>query len=425
MNIYFLRTTLVLLFSDNYESPLLCSSMVCEIRSAEHVTHVCGIKNFFFPSLIVPPPHAYSTMGHLAESKRKKKLAPSHHAQTVWSKNASESSIGFKLMASMGWAPGKGLGTDLHGEKDNIKYTLKDDLLGIGAKKEYGGGVWRGMAEVDDLYKKLDVGSGTVTPKEEANVEEVKEIKLWGGWKMNFQVGDMYTSSFTTPNESGISTPNEVEVEKPVTLPETSEATEKKSKKRKRDGEGKKEKAEKKEKKAKKDKKVKYEIIVPDTSISINDTPVAHESNRPSEKDFALDEAREHKDAAPKSKKKKDSKDKKKEKKEKKEKQENVSDDISTAEEVKMPKKDKKKRDKEEAKAAEIVITEGKPSVIVSTRWSENTISTSKSTTSVAESDSGRSTPVSRHMHRARFMAMKRASVSDQNALREILGVAA
>src|SRR5579862_930240 len=149
-------------------------------------------------------------MGHLAESKRKKKLAPSHHAATSWSKNASEASIGFKLMASMGWAPGKGLGTDLDGEKNNIKYSLRDDLLGIGAKKEYGGGVWRGMAEVDDLYKKLDVGSGTATPKEEVKeVTKDHEIKLRGGWKMNFHVGDTYTSSFNTPNESDINSPSE------------------------------------------------------------------------------------------------------------------------------------------------------------------------------------------------------------------------
>src|SRR5579871_4877040 len=127
-------------------------------------------------------------MGHLAESKRKKKLAPSHHAATSWSKNASEASIGFKLMASMGWAPGKGLGTDLDGEKNNIKYSLKDDLLGIGAKKEYGGGVWRGMAEVDDLYKRLDVGNGSKSEdgvnvtETKVEIEEREEVKIRGGW---------------------------------------------------------------------------------------------------------------------------------------------------------------------------------------------------------------------------------------------------
>ena len=29
-------------------------------------------------------------------------------------------------------------GSDLQGEKNNVKYSLKDDLLGVGAKKEYG-----------------------------------------------------------------------------------------------------------------------------------------------------------------------------------------------------------------------------------------------------------------------------------------------
>src|SRR5436190_21391042 len=98
-------------------------------------------------------------------------------------------------MASMGWSPGQGLGNDLQGEKDNVKYSLKDDLLGIGAKKEYGGGLLRGTGEVDDLYRRLEIGSNSAIVEEVEVKEEVtevnKEIKIRGGWQMKFQVGDI------------------------------------------------------------------------------------------------------------------------------------------------------------------------------------------------------------------------------------------
>jgi Pin2-interacting protein X1 len=196
----------------------------------------------------------------LAEPKRRKKLTPSNHGPSAWSKAAPNSSVGFKLMASMGWAPGKGLGNDLQGEKDNIKYSLKDDLLGVGAKKEYGGGVWRGMGEVDDLYRRLDVGGSPKPAVEEVTeVTEVKEVvKLRGGWKMNFHVGDTYKSSFSREeSEADEATP------KPDSSDDISDRTsEKSSKKRKRNDEeseksSKKEKSELKVKKSKKDKKEK------------------------------------------------------------------------------------------------------------------------------------------------------------------------
>src|SRR5436190_20931832 len=101
-------------------------------------------------------------------------------------------------MSSMGWAPGQGLGNELQGEKDSVKYALKDDLLGIGAKKEYGGGLWRGTGEVDDLYRRLGVGGNKPTQEAVEVKEEVKEVKkVRGGWQMKFQVGDIYTSSFS------------------------------------------------------------------------------------------------------------------------------------------------------------------------------------------------------------------------------------
>src|SRR5271156_4964692 len=185
------------------------------------------------------PPSSLTTMG-LAEAKRKKKFTPSHLGGAIsdWTSDSTSSSIAFKLMSSMGWTPGKGLGNDLQGEKDNIKVALKDDLLGLGAKKEYGGGLWRGTAEVDDLYRRLEVGVGVKSEKNEESVvkvEEVKkeeEVKMRGGWKMRFLVGDTYTSSFST--EVSTAEVSEAEGSSP-SLVEESSGEVKENKKRKRE----------------------------------------------------------------------------------------------------------------------------------------------------------------------------------------------
>jgi Pin2-interacting protein X1 len=181
----------------------------------------------------------------LAEVKRKKKFIPSSKTASSWSSSAATSSIGFKLMSSMGWAPGKGLGYDLQGNHDNVKYSLKDDLLGIGAKKEYGGGLWRGTTEVDDLYRRLEVGSISSREHEEVKpeVKEVKEeAKCVGKWQMRFHVGDTYTSSFSE-SQSEVNTPqesssngdeaNDGEVKQSKKRKRSEKKLEKKSKKRK------------------------------------------------------------------------------------------------------------------------------------------------------------------------------------------------
>src|SRR5438046_7226190 len=129
----------------------------------------------------------------------------------------------------MGWAPGQGLGNELQGEKDSVKYALKDDLLGIGAKKEYGGVLWRGTGEVDDLYRRLEVGGNKLTEEVVEVEEEVREVKkVRGGWQMKFQVGDIYTTSFSKEG-------SEVEGTSSAVESSAESSGEKKSKKRKRD----------------------------------------------------------------------------------------------------------------------------------------------------------------------------------------------
>ena len=282
-----------------------------------------------------------STMG-LAEPKRKKKLIPANSGRTNWENVSAAPSVAFKLMSSMGWTPGKGLGEKLDGEKESLRYLVKDDLLGIGAKKEYGGGVWRGMGEVDDLYARLDVGGST--PKEEEIMnEEVEEVgRPLFGWKMKFMNGTVLQNSVETVEESIVKSEvviveDEAEdVKEVVVLPA--------SKKRKTE--------DKKEKKSSKKRK----------------TGENGETGTPKKK--------------PKKKKRKSKKALKKAKKDK----------TPVKEEGKSPKVKKEKTEKP------------KPS---------------KSESNGAAS--GSSTP--RNYHRAKFLAMKKASVSDKKGLKEILGV--
>ena len=361
-----------------------------------------------------------NTMG-LAEAKRKTKLGPSHHAPSTWSKEAPTSSLGFKLMSSMGWSPGQGLGQDLQGKKDNVKYALKDDFLGIGAKKEYGGGLWRGTSEIDDLYKRLEVGSKAGVVAEVLNVEPVVEkVKLRGGWEMKFHVGDTYTSSFSrTETETEVSTPVAEAVEAPSV-----EGEEKKSKKRKREGE--KDKKKKKSKKGKTDEKVEKAA-----TANAEPAPQSRSEVLPSEEKTKTEKAK---------------KDKSKEKKSKKEsKEERVKAADNGIEAAKKEKKEKRKDKKSETDKKESKETEAKPDKTKSKKEKDGSSTkrkdkgTSETAVSSARSsshdkpppvernrqDADRLLKTSRHMHRARFMAMKKASVLNPEALREILGVSA
>jgi Pin2-interacting protein X1 len=394
----------------------------------------------------------------LAEPKRKKKLIPSHNAPSAWSAAAPTASIGFKLMASMGWAPGKGLGNELQGEKSNIKYSLKDDLLGVGAKREIGGGVWRGMGEVDDLYRRLDVGGSPKPKAEEIVVDEVREeVSIRGGWKMNFQVGDTYKSSFSR---------EESEVERQTSTPDSGiEVVKKvKCKKRKREGdkEEKKSKKSKKEnvdhgetpieKKSKKDmvEKLKSKQETVDQgkpaakkskkSIASSETVKVEKTKSKSSQDLPSETAIEELDRTAagltvdtqgvppeiSSKDKKAKKDKKDEK-DKKGKEGKLSKKEENLErrEKKSSKEKSKENDKSSKREDKRSKTKSEEPFTTVNRTTSNSLP--KATVSVTEtiiSPSVDNEPaMPQHMHRSRFLAMKRASVMDHNALREILGV--
>ena len=371
------------------------------------------ILYFFLPSFFYGKP--IDTMG-LAEPKRKKKLLPSNYGPSSWSNAAPGSSIGFKLMSSMGWAPGSGLGNDLQGEKDNIKYVLKDDVLGLGAKKEYGGGVWKGTGEVDDLYRRLDVGGGQKPHDEEVKIEVKEQIKILPGWKMKFHVGDTYTSSFSREE-------SEVEAQASMSSSSGESGSAERSKKRKRD-----DKKEKKKKRVEKDgpkesdddknaalkgdKKEKTLSGEAAGETSSTDDSNTSEVKRKKKKNGVVEESKhvdgifstDTKIAA-----EKKTKEKRKSKKERRRK------DESSSKEKRKSKLDKSSRTGvDDNKAIDLDPTSSKslsapsPDILTPAR---------------SLSPEYRLSPIPRHMHRARFLAMKRASVMDQNALREILGV--
>ena len=357
----------------------------------------------------------------LAETKRKKKLTPSNYGPSAWSNSAPTSSVGFKLMSSMGWAPGQGLGNDLQGEKENVKYSLKDDLLGIGAKKEYGGGVWRGMGEVDDLYRRLEVGGNKPSVQEVEVKEEVKEVKVRGGWQMKFQIGDVYTSSFSR---------EESEVEGTTSVPESSAENSEveKSKKRKRDDEkGEKKKRSKKEKSNEDGKNRRSSgseggesSEKPFKRKSSKDKPKEEKQKRKKEREDKKKSDNEIKLATteltnavaeiPESKEKKT-----KEGKQKKQGKKNKKESTKKSTKPDRESSSKKNRKEKSSKTNGIeTVAESKP--ILSTVEPIQAAETTAPSTDEW-------TPIPRHMHRARFLAMKRASVMDPNALREILGV--
>jgi hypothetical protein len=362
----------------------------------------------------------------------------------------------------MGWAPGKGLGNELQGEKSNIKYSLKDDLLGVGAKREIGGGVWRGMGEVDDLYRRLDVGGSPKPKAVDVAVDEVQEeVSVRGGWKMNFQVGDTYKSSFSreesevegqsSTRDSGVEGAKKEKSKKRKRESDKEEKEPKKSKKEKVDdsntakkrksakGTVEKPKSEKETvhdekpaaKKSKKDKtsseKVKVEKKKSKRSKSSRAIPAEtaiKELDRTA-KDLTIDSEVVPPEISLKDKIAKDKKQKdKKQKKEKKEKRDKKEEKEERAEKTSTSKEKGKEKDKSSERKDKKSKRKSEDSSIIN-----GTTQKSLPHAPVSVNEPVISTPVDnepampRHMHRSRFLAMKRASVMDNNALREILGV--
>ncbi|ORX61537.1 G-patch-domain-containing protein [Hesseltinella vesiculosa] len=136
-----------------------------------------------------------------------------------WSNDTSK--FGFRMMAKMGWAPGKGLGANEDGSQDHVKIRLKDDNLGLGAKKNQSDN-WLGNT---DAFSRLlaDLNSNNNSDNDSNNDQDSKKRKA----------------------ESDSDDDDEKKKKKKA----------KKDKKDKKEKKAKKDKKDKKEKKAKKDKK--------------------------------------------------------------------------------------------------------------------------------------------------------------------------
>lgn len=356
------------------------------------------------PPWVSPAPKSNSTfiprlcrVFNTNTSRSKKKWAKDPN-NTFWSRNID--TFGHKILRSQGWEPGQYLGAEnaSHSEyygaanASHIRAVLKDDSLGLGAKRNQGDEC-TGLDALQDLLSRLNGKSEESLGEEQKKREDLKINKylhrklgtvtfVYGGLLVGDKVQEL-ADSMKDKTQSAAQVPVSEE-----TSGESSEAgkKEKKSKKRKaEDGEG-----AQKEKKSKKSKS--------------QDADEASKSKRKEKKDK---KRRKEKDASDRDEDSspdadEDASDRKKAKKEKKEKRrksklENDDEDAADVSEPKSKKSKKKsKSDKEEP--------------------------TPQPTESSTPTASGTSTPSipTRHLARSRFIAQKRAAVMDQAALNQV-----
>ncbi|KAI3390891.1 hypothetical protein diail_8452, partial [Diaporthe ilicicola] len=337
----------------------------------------------------------------LAGAKNKKKWAKDPN-NTAWSRNTD--TFGQKILRSQGWAPGQYLGAEnaSHSEyysaanATHIRAVLKDDSLGLGAKRNQGDEC-TGLDALQDLLSRLNGKSDESLGEEKKKREDLKINKylhrklgtvtfVYGGLLVGDKVQEL-ADAMKDKEQGAAQVPGSVE-----TSEESSGVgkKEKKSKKRKADdAEG----ARSDSKKDKKSKKRKSEDEDGEPKSKRNEKK---DKKRRKEKEASdKDEESSPEDAD------EDASGRKKAKKEKKErrKKSKLENDDDAAEGASDPKskksKKKRKADKEEP--------------------------TPQPTETSTPTASGTSTPSvpTRHLARSRFIAQKRAAVMDQAALNQ------
>ena len=347
----------------------------------------------------------------LTHSNSKRKLGNDPN-NTKWSRNTD--SFGQKILRSQGWQPGEYLGAkdaahaEWHTEANtsHIRVVLKDDTLGLGAKRN-NGDECTGLDAFQHLLGRLNGKSEEVLETERKVREDLKlsryvEQKFGtirfvpGGWL----VGDQLQAP---PDEKA-----EKDVVEVAEVSEASEAAAGKSKKRKaeQDTDREDEKAQKKEKKEKKRKA--------DSEADADVEPVKEKKDKKkSKKRRAESEASEDKapeasaagaspdDSSAEVKKAKKDKKEKREKKDKKEKRKKEKSESGTEAGDSTSKEKKRRKDGESAS-------------------STPTPAESSTTT---PSGSGYSTPVTtstRYLARSRFIAQKKMAFADAAALNQV-----
>ncbi|KAK0728971.1 hypothetical protein B0T21DRAFT_370046 [Apiosordaria backusii] len=367
----------------------------------------------------------------LAGAKNKRRLGNDPN-NNRWSRNTE--SFGQKMLRSQGWEPGQYLGAKDAGHAENygaasashIQVVLKDDTLGLGAKRN-NGDECTGLFDFQHLLGRLNGKSEEALESELKKREDMKlnsylERRLGtirfvrGGWLVGDvlkeepqeaadkpEVNGAPESSRESTEESAETEPSEPPSKKRKAEQDTDKdeekarKKEKKSRKRITESDAETDSADSKErKKNKKSKKRKVDSVESDAEP----TKSKKSSKREKKKEYSVEEVDTSAEDAKKTKKdkKKDKKDKreKKEKKEKKKKDKSASDsDVETGD---SSSKEKKRRKEESATPA-----------------AESGVST--------PTGSGYSTPVtttSRYLARSRFIAQKKMAFTDSTALNQI-----
>lgn len=168
---------------------------------------------------------------------------------TTWANNTSR--FGHRMLTSQGWTPGSSLGADAaHAEHytaashSHIRVLLKDDNLGLGAKRGSEKAANFGLAGLASILGRLNGNEEEVKKEEERQVKIEQKAYVYQKFGfMNFVsggylVGDKITRDVKEAQEARIKQEALVKVEI-KSEPESSDGgvIEKKSKKRKRSGE--------------------------------------------------------------------------------------------------------------------------------------------------------------------------------------------
>lgn len=322
---------------------------------------------------------------------------------TAWSRNTD--TFGHKILRSQGWAPGQYLGAEnaSHSEyygaanASHIRAVLKDDSLGLGAKRNQGDEC-TGLDALQDLLSRLNGKSEESLGEEQKKREDLKINKylhrklgtvtfVYGGLLVGDKVQEL-ADSMKDKTQDAAKVPGFEETSGDSIV---AGEKEKKSKKRKaEDAEG----AQSDSKKEKKSKKSKSKDADEDSKSKRKEKK---DKKRRKQKDTSDKDEDSSPDDAD-----EDVPDRKKAKKERKEKRrqaklENDDEDAADVSDSKSKKsKKKRKADKDDP--------------------------TPQPTESSTPTASGTSTPSipTRHLARSRFIAQKRAAVMDQAALKQV-----
>ena len=355
-----------------------------------------------------PPKFLIDFPNPQVNSKRKLGNDPNN---TKWSRNTD--SFGQKILRAQGWQPGDYLGAkdaphaEWHTEANtsHIRVVLKDDTLGLGAKRN-NGDECTGLDAFQHLLGRLNGKSDETLDAERKVREDLKlsryvEMKygtirfVKGGWLVGDQVKEAPEEEIQKDSADA------TEAEEPP-------APESKKRKASHDSDQEDEKARKKEKKSK---KRKAESEAEADGQSAKEKKESKKSKKRGAESEEIDEGTPAASTGSESDQADSSAEAKKAKKEKKEKKKDKKD--------KKEKKDKKdKKDKKEKSRK----SKSRPE---SETEASDRIPTPLENSTTTPSGSGYSTPIStststRYLARSRFIAQKRMAFADSAALNQV-----